>query len=82
MWILLSARQFVLLVVLSLFLEIIYFLLVIAELGLREIMLRCCDKTVVTCLVHDLKLSYNLTIIPTMWMITGRAIDMHKQITA
>ena len=46
----------------------------------REIMLPCCDKILVICLAHYLKLSYNLTIISTMCMITGRAIDMHRQI--
>lgn len=45
-----------------------------------QIMLPCCDKILVICLAHSLKLSYNLTIISTMWMITGRAIDMHRQI--
>lgn len=43
-------------------------------------MLHCCDKIVVICLANYLKLSYNLTFISTMWMITERAIDMHRQI--
>lgn len=67
-------------VIFTLFLENIHFLLLTAGVGFEEIMLRCCEKIVVICLTHDLKLSYNLTIISTMWMITGRAIDMHRQI--
>lgn len=43
-------------------------------------MLHRCDKIVVICLAPYLKVSYNLTIISTMWMIKGRAIDMHRQI--
>lgn len=80
MWILLSARLFTLLAVLNLFLETVYFLLVKARSGSRQIMPQRCDKIVVICLARGPQLPRNLTITSTMRMITGRATDMHKQI--
>lgn len=59
----------------------VYFLSAKARSGSRQIMPQHCDKIVVICLARGPQLPCNLTITSTMRMITGRATDVHKQIT-